>query len=336
MPTLTVIRLHTEPRFSQEQSLKETLVLDYRWNASAPASDLSEKDLWSEMVDRLRTSTNISTTSLELLGDSPLPPDLQEALLSAQGLPNIETLAIETGWDEELDLSFLPISNPWPIKTLQIGSSCSGDIPSHILLHLKSLSLNCCLGQNFSTAPPTETAGLERLEIIENDVLSMFVAACDTSCLTRSLTYLSLQYTNSCDYSDHDDFWVRLNQVTSLRTLVITIFEQDDMELRLACQKTLPRSVPSGLTAFYFTGSPWISDDLSVWNECIEDVDGWLPNLQRFGCELNLVTKKRAIKEAKKAKITHSAILEEAEERVKTLVLHLRTVRPNIRIELEE
>ncbi|KAH8826277.1 hypothetical protein DL96DRAFT_1607615 [Flagelloscypha sp. PMI_526] len=342
MPTLTAIRLYTQPRFSQEPSLKETLVIDFRYNNSAAGSEpgsevgLFDEDLWSEMINRIQTSTSATTTSLEILGDDPLPLKLQEALLSVEGLTSIETIAVETGFCEDLDLSFLPSSNPWPIKTLQIGSACSGDIPPHVLQKIKSLRLDYCCGLNFRTAPPTESAELERLEIIENDALGMFTQAFDSSCITRTLTYLKLEYTNGCDFSDHDDFWERLKQVSSLRTLAMKIFEKEDTDLRLACQKIFPRSVPSGLVAFSFIGSPWVSQDLSVWEDCIKDVNGWLPNLERFGCEFSLVAESSSAKATRKAQLANLAILEEAEERTKKLKSCLLAARPNVRLELEE
>lgn len=214
--------------------------------------------------------------SLTLVGDATpcyIWNDLQQ-------IGGVAEVSVQAKWAEDADITHMPAH--WPVRTLTLSGICDS-VGSPHLLNLTSLKLDYCCSIQFDYVPPTETARLRDLVIIENDAMDHFIMMTNKTCLTRNLRSLRIQSTNGCDFSheyDVGDFARALKQSTSITSLDLEVF---DSEESLAVEEgppfaDLPAFLPPNLRILRFVGPPWLTTKMDRWMECAAD-SRWLPNL---------------------------------------------------------
>ena len=214
--------------------------------------------------------------SLTLLGDA-TPSYIWNDL---QQIGGVAEVSVQAKYCEDADISHMPAH--WPVRTLTLSGIC-GSVGSPHLLNITALKLDYCCSVQFGDVPPTETARLRDLIIVENDAMDHFIMMSNKTCLTRDLRSLRIQSTDENDFCheyDFEDFARALEQSPSITSLDLEVF---DSEINLDLEEgprfpDLPAFLPPNLHTLRFVGPPWLSTQMDRWMECAAD-SRWLPNL---------------------------------------------------------
>jgi hypothetical protein len=218
--------------------------------------------------------------------DGAPPEELFRTALSH--LHGVEQLELWGGWHEEVPHTSIPAH--WPIDTLHLDSDTGEDVDTRHLLTIHTLVLNLSCGLSFGRAPPSTSARLENLTIIDNDAMDHFVKMAEQTCLARELRSLRIRSTNGCDRYNWDlrDANAPLSRLANLARLELEIDPKtgpDDEDARQFFD-ALPASLPPNLEVLWFRGPAWLATRLAPWEACVAD-PGWLPNLKEVRFRLD-------------------------------------------------